>query len=131
MYPDFDVDFDGIFDSEGNEIKIETFKNSVDYDVKNIFFNLDEFAETHLVGGTKIHIVIDNDRMNELIESKFTPLDMVYEEMILFYVNKESLDFIPKVNGQLFFDGDLYQIIDVADDGFGVLTITIERNKGR
>ncbi len=131
MYPDFDVDFDGIFDSEGNEIKIETFKNSVDYDVKNIFFNLDEFAETHLVGGTKIPIVIDNDRMNELIESKFTPLDMVYEEMILFYVNKESLDFIPKVNGQLFFDGDLYQIIDVADDGFGVLTITIGRNMGR
>ena len=131
MYPDFDVDFDGIFDSEGNEIKIETFKNSVDYDVKNIFFNLDEFAETLLVGGTKIPIVIDNDRMNELIESKFTPLDMVYEEMILFYVNKESLYFITKVNGQLFFDGDLYQIIDVADDGFGVLTITIGRNMGR
>lgn len=131
MRPDFDMDFDGIFDLEGNEIKIETFKNSVASDVKNIFFNLDEFAENHSIGESKIPIVIDDDRMNELIGSKFTPLDMIYEKMILFYVDKELLDFIPKVNGQLFFDGDLYQIIDVADDGFGLLTITIGRNMGR
>jgi len=124
------MEFGGIFDSEGKELKLETFKDNVVFDVENVFFNLNEFAEKHFIGETEISVVIDDDKMNELIESKFTPLERVYQKMILFYVKKELLGFIPKVDDNLFFDGELYQIADVSDDGFGVLTITIGKNMG-
>lgn len=105
-----------------------TFKESVKDDIQNVFFNLDEFAENHLINGKEILVVVDDDKMSELVESKFTPLDRIYEKMILFYVQKEALEFIPKVNGSFFFDGEMYQVADVSDDGFGVLTVTIGRN---
>ena len=84
MWPDFDMEFGGIFDSDGNDIKIETFKDIAVFDMENIFFNLDEFAEKHFIGEKEVPVVIDNDKMNELIESKFMPLERVYQKMILF-----------------------------------------------
>ncbi len=107
------------------------FKESVNADVQNVFFSLDEFAEKRLINGKEIPVVVDDDKMNELVESKFTPLDRVYEKMVLFYARKEALEFIPKVNSGFFFDGEMYQVADVTDDGFGVLTVTIGRNIGR
>lgn len=108
-----------------------TFRDCVLEDIQNVFFNSEEFAENHLINNKETLIVVDNDKMNELIEEKFTPLDTVYEKMILFYVRKELLEFTPKVNGSLFFDGELYQVVDVSDDGFGVLAVTIGQNSGR
>ena len=108
-----------------------TFKESVNADVQNVFFSLDEFAEKRLINGKEIPVVVDDDKMNELVESKFTPLVRVYEKMVLFYARKEALGFIPRVNSSFFFDNEMYQVADVTDDGFGVLTVTIGRNIGR
>ncbi len=117
------------------EIKINsepiTFKESVADDTKNTFFNFDEFAENHLINGRELPVAVDDDKMNELVGSKFTPLDRIYEKMILFYVQKELLGFIPRINSSFFFDDEMYQVADVADDGFGVLTVTIGKNIGR
>ncbi len=130
MWPDFDMEFGGIFDSDGNDIKIETFKDIAVFDMENIFFNLDEFAEKHFIGEKEVPVVIDNDKMNELIESKFMPLERVYQKMILFYVKKDLLGFIPEIDDNLFFDDELYQVADVTYDGFDVLIITIGKNIG-
>ena len=48
------------------------FKESVNADVQNVFFSLDEFAEKRLINGKEIPVVVDDDKMNELVESKFT-----------------------------------------------------------
>lgn len=106
-----------------------TFKEAAAADIKNTFFNIDEFAEVHSVNGNDIPAVIDNDKMNELL-NKFAPLNTVYEKMILFYTQKELLGFIPRINCSIMFDGEIYQIADVYDDGHGVLMITIGRNVG-
>lgn len=125
----FDIDIG--FDFEKEEIKPMTFKESVDIDVKNTFFNRDEFSELHSVNGKDLPVVIDDDKMNELIGAKFTPLERVYEKMILFYVQKELLEFAPEINGNIFFDDELYQVADISDDGFGVLAVTIGQNTCR
>lgn len=117
--------------ADEKELKPMTFKESAAADTKNIFFDIDEFADIHLINGKETLIVVDDDKMNELVESKFTPLDRVYEKMVLFYARKEALGFIPRVNSSFFFDNEMYQVADVTDDGFGVLTVTIGRNIGR
>jgi len=124
-----ETDFETGSDFE-EEYEPMIFKKSAACDIQNVFFNLDEFAENHLINDKEIPVVVDDDKMNELVESKFTPLDRVYEKMILFYVQKELLGFIPKINGSFFFDNEMYQIADVSDDGFGVLTVTIGKNAG-
>lgn len=128
---EFDIDIGTDSDIEEEIFKPMTFKESVDTDVRNTFFNLDEFAYVHSINDKDIPVVVDEDKINELVESKFTPLDRVYEKMILFYVQKEALEFIPKVNSSLFFDNEMYQVVDVSDDDFGILTVNIGKISGR
>jgi len=40
------------------------FKDQVAADVDNVFFQTDEFAETAIVDGKPVPIVIDNDGLN-------------------------------------------------------------------
>lgn len=126
----FEIETDFENNSESKKELAKTFKECVLTDIQNVFFNINEFTQQHLINGKEIPVLVDDDKMNELIEGKFTPLDRVYEKMILFYVQKELLGFTPKVNSNLFFDNEMYQVADVSDDGFGVLAVTIGKNTG-
>lgn len=126
----FEIETDFENNSESKKELEQTFKERVLADTQNIFFNINEFSQQHLINGMEIPVLVDDDKMNELIEGKFTPLDKVYDKMILFYVQKELIGFTPKVNSSFFFDNEMYQVADVSDDGFGVLAVTIGKNTG-
>lgn len=43
-----------------------SFKEQIQKDLDNVFFNLDEFGEVHRIEGVEIAVVIDSDQLNEL-----------------------------------------------------------------
>lgn len=106
-----------------------TFKEYAAKDINEIFFNCNEFAEVHSINGQEISIIIDEHKLNEQ-NNKFNPLNEFSEKMILFYVSKDNLEFSPKINTNLMFDGELYQVFDVIEDN-GIFAVTIMSNNGR
>jgi len=44
---------------------VSAFKEQVANDIYNVFLNLDEFAEEHLIEGKTIPVVIDDDDLTE------------------------------------------------------------------
>ena len=40
-----------------------SFKELVEQDNKTVFMNLDEFADTHVIGGKEMPCIIDNNEM--------------------------------------------------------------------
>ena len=49
---------------------MKSFKEQLEKDLDSVFFNMDEFAETHMIDGKEVPIVLDNDRIIELSMGK-------------------------------------------------------------
>lgn len=123
MKTDIDVDF-GTGEEKNSPV---SFKDFVSLDNENVFFNDSEFAETHNIGGIDFDIVIDDCELQEL-QGRFEVFSEHYEKMLLFFIDKQKLGYIPKVNSNLFFDGEMWQVAYVNDDKQGVLEITLGKN---
>ncbi len=92
------------------------FKEQIAADFDAVFFNSNEFAETHTINGVDVDIVVDNDRLAELYISKNTHTEELFTDSILFDVRKKDLDFEPVPNQYLEYDGEGYIISDVKCD---------------
>lgn len=123
MKTDIDVDF-GTGEEKNSPV---SFKDFVSLDNENVFFNDSEFAETHNIGGIDFDIVIDDCELQEL-QGGFEVFSEHYEKMLLFFIDKQKLGYIPKVNSNLFFDGEMWQVAYVNDDKQGVLEIVLGKN---
>ncbi|KJF27911.1 hypothetical protein [Clostridium aceticum] len=106
------------------------FKDFLSSDLDNVFFNEDEFAETHTVDGKEMKVIVDNDALTERKLSSRTskPSDGVYVGDILFHVMAKVYEGRPAIGKILKFDGKLYRISDFQEEE-GMYTITIVRNK--
>lgn len=88
------------------------------------FFNLDEFAEIHEIGGYKAPAVIDSDIVKIRSQSKSERFDGIYKGEIVVYVKSKDLPFRPVYGQDLRLDGKLYFVVECSED-MGVLEITL------
>lgn len=58
-----------------------SFKEQIRKDLDSVFFNLDEFAETHRVEGKRVNIIVDSDKLNNLKQGQL--LGLVEADMLL------------------------------------------------
>lgn len=92
------------------------FKEQLLDDLDSVFFNREEFAETHTINGAEVDIVVDSDKLAELYISKETDTEELFTDSIMFYVRKKDLDFEPVPGQYLEYDGRDMLISDVKAD---------------
>lgn len=109
-----------------------TFKEQIARDNHEVFMNLDEFAETHMVNGKEMAVQIDN---NELIDrekryqyKRSLYGDGVYLKELLIYVRAEDFGKLPAVGRVLTLDGKTYTVSDAIDED-GIFSLCLEANK--
>lgn len=109
-----------------------TFKEQIANDAKDIFLNLDEFADYHMVNKKKMPVIFDNnemiDREKRYQYKRSLYADGVYLKELLIYVKAEDFGVLPPVGRTLNLDGKLYTISDAIDE-YGVYSLTLEANK--
>ena len=69
---------------------MKSFKEQLEKDLDSVFFNMDEFAETHMIDGKEVPIVLDNDRIIELSMGKTVETRGIFTDDILFFVQKKT-----------------------------------------
>lgn len=105
---------------------MKKFKDFVENDNK-VFFNAEEFGETHIVAGVECSIVLidnGNSRGNVRIDDDYTN-----STSFSFIILKKDIGFRPQVDESLRFDNRLYTVTNVIDktDNY---EITLEINEG-
>lgn len=105
-----------------------SFKDAIKADAKSIFMNPDEFGEPHIVNGTSMSIIIDNNEMLER-ETRYKLNDEgLYKKQILIYVNREDFGSLPAVGKAITIDSSKYRVVDAISES-GIHSITLEANR--
>lgn len=109
-----------------------TFKEILQKDIKNVFLNLNEFAEIHDLNGFKVAAVIDDDFLDEITlkisgeqQSKAPGL---FGGTIAIYVAKSDFGKL-KPGRALEVDGKLHKVISTSEED-GMLKIVATRTGG-
>lgn len=102
------------------------FKDLVFKDIKNVFFNPDEFGEDHVVDGKYMTVIIDGLEVTERSkkQSKNGRIDGIYEKQFILYVTKSKFGKLPAIGRNLKLDKSNYRVTDAIDEG-GVYSITL------
>lgn len=101
-----------------------TFKEMIERDRREVFLNLDEFAETHSVDGKNISVSIDADALT----AKQQALGVDSASLVLFAASED----LPKrkpPGAAINVDGRDYIVVDWADNK-GVTQITLLQTVG-
>lgn len=105
-----------------------TFKDIVKSDVHEVFLNLEEFSDTHMVNGVPMSVQIDANEQIER-EKRFNQnMDGIYTNQTLIYVSAEEFGPMPKQGSSLQLDKRMYRVIDAIHED-GVYSITLEANR--
>ena len=109
-----------------------TFKEQSALDNKQVFMNLDEFSEMHVINGKEMPCLVDN---NELIDREkryrynhSLYADGVYIKQLLIYVKEDDFGPLPAIGRVLNFDKKSYIITDAVNEG-GIYSLCLEANK--
>ena len=100
------------------------FKSIIGNDIKNVFFNIEEFSEIHNINGKNIEIVKDEDKLNKINSLGVKTGD------ILFYVNIDVLkekNIILNPGKTIIFDGR-QSIVNSNNEDLGVCEIILGFN---
>ncbi|TZE81997.1 hypothetical protein [Calorimonas adulescens] len=102
-----------------------SFKDTVQSDL-NVFFNLDEFAETRTIDGRALNVIVDNDRLQQRSQKEY---DGISVGEILFYVKASEFGERPEQGTPMIFDGRQMYVFDCREDD-GVYEIILQQNRG-
>ena len=109
-----------------------TFKEQIAKDVNNVFMNMDEFADTHIINGKKMSCIVDSnemiDREKRYQYKRSLYADGVYLKELLIYVKAEEFGPLPPVGRTLTLDKKSYLISDAVDED-GIYSLCLEANK--
>lgn len=108
---------------------MKSFKDQLEKDFDNTFFNLDEFAELHTIDGSEIPVVVDNETLLSLNMGKTVESDGIFTDSIIIFVQRKYLDYEPVIGQVIEFDGVAYPIDNVLSDTGGY-TIILRGNEG-
>lgn len=128
-----DVEQDYELPSDEDEEIAKTFKEYADEDVDDVFFDLDEFAETHNIDGTDMPVMVETDKMQDHSShweagSKQNYDNGLYDAHMTLYVKAADYGDAPKIGKALYLDEDpeMWTIDDWSEEG-GVYIIQIVR----
>lgn len=107
-----------------------TFKELVSSDIENVFLNVDEFSEVHLVNGKSMPVMIDNNELIERKKKEKENMDGIYVGQKLIYVAASNFGTLPKQGTVLVLDNQTYRVEEAVSED-GIYSITIGANKGR
>lgn len=107
-----------------------TFKELISSDIDNVFLNVNEFSEVHLVNGKDMPVMIDNNELIERKKKEKENMDGIYANQKLIYVAASDFGSLPKQGTVLMMDNRTYRVEEAVSEG-GVYSITIGANKGR
>lgn len=107
-----------------------TFKDALKEDLTDVFFNLDEFADTHTVDGTKMPAIVDEMENIEREKRMKSHMDGIHAREILLYVKASDFGPLPAQGRIIVLDSRKYTVLDAVDEG-GVYSITMEANRSR
>lgn len=105
---------------------MSAFKDAVAADVKNVFINIDEFAEEHDINGLIVKCVIDkNITAGNSFDTSGNPLEGVFTNTLTIYVASRDVPVFPVEGELLRVDGSLHIVRKVSNE-MGVLEIVAE-----
>ncbi|NBH12752.1 hypothetical protein D3Z36_00775 [Lachnospiraceae bacterium] len=108
---------------------MRSFKEQLEKDFDDTFFNLDEFAELHTIDGNEIPVVVDNEALIGLNMGKSVETDGIFTDSIIIFVQRKYLDYEPVIGQVIDFDGVTYPIDNVLSDTGGY-TMILRGNEG-
>ena len=109
---------------------MKTFKEQMKDDLKNIFFNLSEFSDIHVVNGKEMAAQVDTNEQIRRAKRVNQNADGIYLNQKLIYVAADDFGPLPRQDSILKLDGKTYRVADAVDE-YGVYSITIEANRAR
>jgi len=116
-----------------DEETAKTFKDFAAEDVDEVFFCLDEFAETHNIDGKDMPAVIETDQLKDHSAhweagAKQNFDTGLYDAVLTLYVKAEDYGAKPKIKKKLILDKDpkMFQVLDVTEES-GVYRMQIGR----
>jgi hypothetical protein len=101
-----------------------SFKDIIQSDLNNVFFNISEFAEPHTIDGRALNVIVDNDRLQQRSQKEY---DGIYVGDLLYFVKAKDYGPAPKPDSVQIFDGRSYTVFDVRQD-VGVYEIILKLN---
>ncbi len=94
---------------------MKTFKDyAQDFDL-DTFINLDEFADDHLINGTLLKCVIDNDIFDERSTLSGDRSGGVFKDMISIFIKKEDIE-KPLIDEMITVDDEDYRVVEVKEN---------------
>jgi len=91
-----------------------------------VFFNLNEFAEPHVIDGRTLNIVVDNDQLMRRSKKEYDGLSV---GEILYFVSAADFGERPQPGAPQVFDGRQMYVFDARED-MGVYEIILSQNRG-
>lgn len=107
-----------------------SFKEAIQRDIDEVFFNVDEFSDTHTIDGVQIPAMVDDMENIEREKKMKSHMDGIYARQILLYVKASAFGVLPAQGRLITLDNRRYTVVDATDEG-GVYTITLEANRSR
>ncbi len=107
-----------------------TFKELISSDIDNVFMNVDEFSELHIINGKSMPVMIDNNELIERKKKETDHMDGIYANQKLVYVAASDFGPLPKQGTVLTLDNRTYRVDEAVSEA-GIYSITIGANKGR
>lgn len=109
---------------------MSAFKEMVASDIRNVFFNIEEFGEHHHVDGKEMTVVIDGLEVVERSKKQVEHgrVDGIYKKQIIMYVSRSEFGPLPAIGRLLTLDRGKYLITDAVNEG-GIYSITLGATK--
>lgn len=102
-----------------------SFKEQLKDDLSEVFFNIDEFAEMHTLGGQEVPLIIDDD---ELQKRRIKAAEGTYVGDMLLLVETKHINKKPVEGKKLTLDGKPYFVIS-CEEKEGLYEIAIGANE--
>ena len=106
------------------------FKDTLEADLSNVFFNDDEMAAKHELDGEELTIVVvDNslEDLNGLGREQLNASQEVFKVFKTIYVKSSDI-YVPKVESYLILDGDEFYVEEAGED-MGLIRILVSANE--
>ena len=107
---------------------MSTFKEIIARDVAEVFLNMEEFSDVHLVNGKEMAVQIDSNEQIEREKRMNQNVDGIFKNEKLIYVSAAEFGPLPKQGSILNLDGRIYRVDDAIHED-GVYSITIGANR--
>lgn len=106
------------------------FKDTLEADISNVFFDIDEMGEEHELEGETLIIVVDGSNLEGMRgygNDQLSASQEVYIHFVTIFV--KSIDFyVPTVGSQLTLDNQYYFVEESHDDS-GIIKIVLSANE--